>query len=126
MAGRIAALDLPNLVVMEGGYAVDALGANVASFLEDSMIRILLAALCLFATSPAAAQEERWAVHAGGQTPILLSSTRAGCRRLDRQEDPPRSLLRVGGQRDAALHLFRCDGADGDAGFCESAPSRTC
>ena len=34
MAGRIAALGLPSLVVMEGGYAVDALGANVASFLE--------------------------------------------------------------------------------------------
>jgi len=34
MAGRIAALELPSLVVMEGGYAVDALGANVAAFLE--------------------------------------------------------------------------------------------
>ncbi|WP_395612363.1 histone deacetylase family protein [Allosphingosinicella sp.] len=34
MAGRIAALNLPSLVVMEGGYAVDALGANVAAFLE--------------------------------------------------------------------------------------------
>jgi acetoin utilization deacetylase AcuC-like enzyme len=34
VAGRIAALGLPSLVVMEGGYAVDALGANVASFLE--------------------------------------------------------------------------------------------
>ena len=33
MAGRIAALGLPPLVVMEGGYAVDALGANVMSFL---------------------------------------------------------------------------------------------
>lgn len=33
MAGRIAALELPSLVVMEGGYAVDALGANVAAFL---------------------------------------------------------------------------------------------
>ena len=31
---RIAGLGLPSLVVMEGGYAVDALGANVASFLE--------------------------------------------------------------------------------------------
>jgi acetoin utilization deacetylase AcuC-like enzyme len=30
----IAALDLPTLVVMEGGYAVDALGDNVAAFLE--------------------------------------------------------------------------------------------
>ena len=34
MASRIAALRLPSLVVMEGGYAVDALGTNVASFLE--------------------------------------------------------------------------------------------
>ncbi|QNM82230.1 histone deacetylase family protein [Sphingomonas sabuli] len=34
MARRIASLDLPTLVVMEGGYAVDALGANVAAFLE--------------------------------------------------------------------------------------------
>ncbi len=33
MARRIAALGLPTLVVMEGGYAVDALGANVAAFL---------------------------------------------------------------------------------------------
>ncbi|HTU09434.1 MAG TPA: histone deacetylase family protein [Allosphingosinicella sp.] len=33
MARRIAALGLPSLVVMEGGYAVDALGANVAAFL---------------------------------------------------------------------------------------------
>jgi acetoin utilization deacetylase AcuC-like enzyme len=31
---RIAGLGLPALAVMEGGYAVDALGANVASFLE--------------------------------------------------------------------------------------------
>jgi acetoin utilization deacetylase AcuC-like enzyme len=31
---RIAGLGLPILAVMEGGYAVDALGANVASFLE--------------------------------------------------------------------------------------------
>ena len=31
---RIAALGQPTLVVMEGGYAVDALGANVASFLS--------------------------------------------------------------------------------------------
>jgi acetoin utilization deacetylase AcuC-like enzyme len=30
---RIAKLGLPSLIVMEGGYAVDALGANVASFL---------------------------------------------------------------------------------------------
>jgi acetoin utilization deacetylase AcuC-like enzyme len=34
LARRIAALDQPTLVVMEGGYAVDALGANVASFLS--------------------------------------------------------------------------------------------
>jgi len=33
LAQRIAALGLPTLIVMEGGYAVDALGANVASFL---------------------------------------------------------------------------------------------
>ncbi|MEO5612169.1 MAG: histone deacetylase family protein [Sphingomicrobium sp.] len=34
MAKRIATLGLPTLIVMEGGYAVDALGANVAAFLE--------------------------------------------------------------------------------------------
>ncbi|HYD12691.1 MAG TPA: histone deacetylase family protein [Allosphingosinicella sp.] len=34
MAARIASLGLPGLVVMEGGYAVDALGPNVAAFLE--------------------------------------------------------------------------------------------
>jgi acetoin utilization deacetylase AcuC-like enzyme len=34
LARRIASLRLPTLVVMEGGYAVDALGANVASFLS--------------------------------------------------------------------------------------------
>ena len=34
LAGRIAALGLPTLVVMEGGYAVDALGPNVAAFLS--------------------------------------------------------------------------------------------
>ena len=33
MAAAIAALGLPTLIVMEGGYAVDALGANVAEFL---------------------------------------------------------------------------------------------
>ena len=33
IARRIASLGLPALVVMEGGYAIDALGANVASFL---------------------------------------------------------------------------------------------
>ena len=34
MGQRIATLGLPTLVVMEGGYAVDALGANLAAFLE--------------------------------------------------------------------------------------------
>ena len=34
MARRIASLGLPVLVVMEGGYAVDALGANVSAFLS--------------------------------------------------------------------------------------------
>lgn len=34
MAARIAQLGLPTVIVMEGGYAVDALGANVASFLS--------------------------------------------------------------------------------------------
>lgn len=34
LARRIASLDLPSLIVMEGGYAIDALGANVASFLS--------------------------------------------------------------------------------------------
>jgi acetoin utilization deacetylase AcuC-like enzyme len=34
IAGRIAGLGLPTLVVMEGGYAVDRLGANVAAFLS--------------------------------------------------------------------------------------------
>jgi acetoin utilization deacetylase AcuC-like enzyme len=33
LARRIASLALPTLAVMEGGYAVDALGANVAAFL---------------------------------------------------------------------------------------------
>ena len=33
MARRIAALGLPTLILMEGGYAIDALGANVAEFL---------------------------------------------------------------------------------------------
>ena len=33
MARRIAALGLPTLIVMEGGYAIDALGDNVAAFL---------------------------------------------------------------------------------------------
>lgn len=34
MARRIAALGMPALVVMEGGYAVEALGDNVAAFLS--------------------------------------------------------------------------------------------
>ena len=34
VALRIASLGLPTVVVMEGGYAVDALGANVAEFLS--------------------------------------------------------------------------------------------
>jgi acetoin utilization deacetylase AcuC-like enzyme len=33
MARRVAALDLPTLIVMEGGYAIEALGDNVAAFL---------------------------------------------------------------------------------------------
>ncbi|MEO0501103.1 MAG: histone deacetylase family protein [Pseudomonadota bacterium] len=32
IGGRIAALDLPTVIVMEGGYAVDDLGANVGAF----------------------------------------------------------------------------------------------
>ena len=34
LARRIAGLGLPTLIAMEGGYADDALGANVAAFLE--------------------------------------------------------------------------------------------
>ena len=34
MAQRIASLGLPTVILMEGGYAVDALGANVAEFLS--------------------------------------------------------------------------------------------
>ena len=34
MARRIASLGLPTVVLMEGGYAVDALGANVGEFLS--------------------------------------------------------------------------------------------
>ena len=33
MAAMIAALDLPTLICMEGGYAIEALGSNVAAFL---------------------------------------------------------------------------------------------
>jgi acetoin utilization deacetylase AcuC-like enzyme len=34
IAARIAALGLPTVLVQEGGYLSDALGANLASFLE--------------------------------------------------------------------------------------------
>jgi acetoin utilization deacetylase AcuC-like enzyme len=34
LGGRVASLGVPTLIVMEGGYAVDALGRNVASFLS--------------------------------------------------------------------------------------------
>jgi len=34
IAGRIGALEIPVLIVMEGGYAVDDLGRNVAAFLS--------------------------------------------------------------------------------------------
>jgi acetoin utilization deacetylase AcuC-like enzyme len=34
LAARAAALGVPTLVVLEGGYAVDALGTNVAAFLS--------------------------------------------------------------------------------------------
>ena len=34
MAAMIAALDLPTLICMEGGYAIEALGANVSAFLK--------------------------------------------------------------------------------------------
>ena len=34
LAADIAAVGLPTVIVMEGGYAVDALGANVMSFLS--------------------------------------------------------------------------------------------
>ncbi len=33
MARRIAALGVPTVIAMEGGYAIEALGANVATFL---------------------------------------------------------------------------------------------
>ncbi len=35
LGARIAAIGLPTVIVMEGGYAVDALGANVAAFLAS-------------------------------------------------------------------------------------------
>ena len=35
LGGDIAGLGLPTVIAMEGGYAVEALGANVASFLDD-------------------------------------------------------------------------------------------
>jgi acetoin utilization deacetylase AcuC-like enzyme len=34
MGRRIGALGLPTVIVMEGGYAVESLGDNVAEFLE--------------------------------------------------------------------------------------------
>jgi acetoin utilization deacetylase AcuC-like enzyme len=34
MAQRIASMNVPTLIVMEGGYALEALGANVAEFLS--------------------------------------------------------------------------------------------
>ena len=34
MGGRIAACDLPTLFVMEGGYAVEALGVNTVNVLQ--------------------------------------------------------------------------------------------
>lgn len=34
LAARIAALDVPTLIVMEGGYSIDSLGENVAAFLQ--------------------------------------------------------------------------------------------
>ena len=34
MARRMAALGVPTVILMEGGYAVEALGANVAEFLS--------------------------------------------------------------------------------------------
>lgn len=34
MASRIASMGVPTLIVMEGGYAIEALGANVAEFLS--------------------------------------------------------------------------------------------
>lgn len=34
MARRIGGLGLPTVIVMEGGYAVESIGANVAEFLE--------------------------------------------------------------------------------------------
>ena len=37
MARRIASFGLPTVIIMEGGYAVDALGANVAEFLGESV-----------------------------------------------------------------------------------------
>jgi acetoin utilization deacetylase AcuC-like enzyme len=36
MARRIASLGLPTVIVMEGGYSVEALGANVQAFLDGS------------------------------------------------------------------------------------------
>ena len=34
IGSRIAELNIPTVIVMEGGYAIDALGKNVSSFLS--------------------------------------------------------------------------------------------
>lgn len=61
------------------------------------MIRFLLAALLFLAASPAAAQAERWAVHAGGRTLILLELERApGGGVTGRMIRPDHFSLRVG------------------------------
>ncbi|PZO75973.1 MAG: acetylpolyamine amidohydrolase [Sphingomonas taxi] len=39
LAARLAALDVPSVIVMEGGYATAALGNNVAAFLRDDAWR---------------------------------------------------------------------------------------
>ncbi len=40
MGDRIATLSLPTLVVLEGGYAIDAIGENAANFLEGIAYRL--------------------------------------------------------------------------------------
>jgi acetoin utilization deacetylase AcuC-like enzyme len=39
LAARLATLDVPSVIVMEGGYATAALGNNVAAFLRDDAWR---------------------------------------------------------------------------------------
>lgn len=39
MGARIASLGLPSAVLMEGGYAIDALGANVVAFLDGLRVQ---------------------------------------------------------------------------------------